>query len=489
MDVKKIKRTAVLLGSVLVIAMMVQGINAGELDTAIVKGVVYNETGAPLAGVNVTWENATTHELYKYVITGGDGGYIMSLKFEGTRESLITASKFGYYPNSTVISVTSGGVPFPEYEANFTLEKDVTPPSITNLQPSDGAIINNNKPTIGAEYSDAAGINTSAVTMSVDGVDVTDSAVITESSISYVPPDDLGDGVHNVNVYVEDTNANPASAAWSFTVDTVAPVVDIISPEEGVTYKVETVDLNCTATDPNDISVVWYSLDGGANVTIEATDTTTFNTTLTGLSSGEHCVSVYANDTAGNIGFDSECFNIEARVWVNVSLLEGWNMIGVPLNVSNWTLPTVLSSIDGNYEYVFYFNATIDDWNIYYADYPPEMSNLFELKPGAGYLIKMKTADMLNWYGLKFETPSRYLESGWNMFSVPYGIANGTLPAVLDSIDGNYEYVFYFNATIDDWNIYYADYPPEMSNLFELKPGAGYLIKMKTADTFVPEME
>jgi len=71
----------------------------------------------------VTWENATTHELYKYVITGGDGDYIMSLKFEGTRESLITASKFGYYPNSTVISVTSGGFPFPEYVLDFTLKK------------------------------------------------------------------------------------------------------------------------------------------------------------------------------------------------------------------------------------------------------------------------------------------------------------------------------------------------------------------------------
>jgi len=60
----------------------------------------------------------------------------MSLKFEGTRESLITASKFGYYPNSTVISVTSGGVPFPEYEANFTLvKKDTTAPRTNVTEP------------------------------------------------------------------------------------------------------------------------------------------------------------------------------------------------------------------------------------------------------------------------------------------------------------------------------------------------------------------
>ena len=386
-----IKRGTVILGSILVIAMMVQGVNA-QIEMASIEGYIFNETGAPLEGVNVTWRDNVTGELYMSMITGSNGYYYMLDAYNGTRESLITASKLGYRDNSTVISMTSTPVMPAKYFANFTLEKDVTPPSITNLQPPDGAIINDNRPTISAEYSDAAGINTSAVTMSVDGVDVTDSAVITESSIIYVPQADLGDGVHNVNVYVEDVNANSASAAWSFTVDTVAPVVDIISPEEGVTYKVETVDLNCTATDPNDISVVWYSLDGGANVTIEATDTSTFNTTLTGLSSGEHCVSVYANDTAGNIGSDSVCFTIEARVWVNVSLCSGWNMIGVPLNMSDWTLPTVLDSIDGHYQYVYYFNATTDTMQ-YYVYGHPEWSTLFELEPGAGYLIKMTTAD------------------------------------------------------------------------------------------------
>jgi len=118
----------------------------------------------------------------------------------------------------------------------------------------------------------------------------------------------------------------------------------------------------------------------------------------------------------------------------------------------------------------------------------PEWSDLFELKPGAGYLIKMTTADILEWEAPKFEEFSRYLKTGWNMFSVPYGIANRTLPAALDSIDGKYEYVYYFNATTDTMQSYVYGHP-EWSDLFELKPGAGYLIKMKTGATFVPEME
>ena len=482
MEKGKIKRTIEILGSIFVIAMMVEGVNAGS---AIIHGYTFDETGAPLGEVNVTWENVTTHQVYGWCLSDSNGEYFLTDTFDGIRESVITATKLGYSPNSTTRSIKAGEWIPEEYKINFTLTKDVTPPNITNLQPPDGAIINDNTPTISADYSDASGINTDTVTMSVDGIDVTSDATITESGISY-EPSPLSDGQHNVSIYVEDNAGNSATVDWAFVVDTVEPIVNIVSPVN-TTYKVDTVELNCTATDPNNISVVWYSLNGGANVTISATDEQWYNATLTDLTSGPYCITVYANDTAGNIGSDSVCFTIEARVWVNVSLCSGWNMIGVPLNMSDWTLPTVLDSIDGHYQYVYYFNATTDTMQ-YYVYGHPEWSTLFELEPGAGYLIKMTTADMLNWYGLKFEAPSRYLESGWNMFSVPYGIANKTLPTVLDSIDGHYQYVYYFNATTDTMQ-YYVYGHPEWSTLFELEPGAGYLIKMTTADTFVPEME
>ena len=481
---ENIKQMLVMVGSVLVLtAMIVPGVSA--TNSAAIMGHVYNETGAPLAEVNVTWENAIATQLYDHAITVADGGYAMDDTFSGQRESLITATKSGYYPNSTIMLI-NGTTPATFYFVDFTLESDVTPPDITNLQPSDGAIINDATPTISAEYSDAAGINVSTVTMSVDGIEVT-GAAITESSISYVPTSLLLGGERSVDVYVEDANGNPATTDWSFTVDTIAPVVNIISPEN-ITYMVDTVDLNCTATDPNNVSVVWYSLDGGANVTINATDEQWYNTTLTDLATGLlHCITVYANDTAGNIGSDSKCFNIEASVWVNVSLLEGWNMIGTPLNVTNWTLPAVLDSIDGHYDVINYFNATTDEMEYYYAAFP-EFSDFQELEPGAGYLLHMTASDTLQWHALKFEALSRYLEIDWNMFSVPYGIENKTLPPVLDSIDGHYDVINYFNATTDEMEYYYAAFP-EFSDFQELEPCAGYLIHMTASDTFVAQIE
>jgi len=81
-----------------------------------------------------------------------------------------------------------------------------------------------------------------------------------------------------------------------FTVDTNAvppPSVSITSPENR-TYITSDVPLNFAVNGLS--SQVTYSLDGHDNVT------TTENTTLTGLSVGEHSITVYATNIAGNIG-------------------------------------------------------------------------------------------------------------------------------------------------------------------------------------------
>lgn len=69
------------------------------------------------------------------------------------------------------------------------------------------------------------------------------------------------------------------------------PQITILSPEEEK-YTVSDIPLNFTVDNP--ISEIKYSLDGQENVTIAG------NTTLTGLLSGVHNITVYANDTFGN---------------------------------------------------------------------------------------------------------------------------------------------------------------------------------------------
>jgi hypothetical protein len=74
---------------------------------------------------------------------------------------------------------------------------------------------------------------------------------------------------------------------------TVPPEISIVSPENK-TYTSSNVSLAFTVNKP----ALWvgYSLDGQDNVTV------TGNTTLSGLSSGLHKITVYAKDTFENTG-------------------------------------------------------------------------------------------------------------------------------------------------------------------------------------------
>ena len=75
--------------------------------------------------------------------------------------------------------------------------------------------------------------------------------------------------------------------------DLTAPIVYVSTPKSG-TYDTSDIPLTFTVNEP--VSSISYSLDGQVEVTI------TGNTTLLGLAVGTHNITVYAKDSAGNIG-------------------------------------------------------------------------------------------------------------------------------------------------------------------------------------------
>jgi len=81
----------------------------------------------------------------------------------------------------------------------------------------------------------------------------------------------------------------PLVSPWS----TTPPLVAVLSPQNK-TYTRSSVPLTFTVNKPT--SWMSYSLDNQANATING------NSTLTGLSEGPHVITVYANDTSGNMG-------------------------------------------------------------------------------------------------------------------------------------------------------------------------------------------
>jgi hypothetical protein len=81
--------------------------------------------------------------------------------------------------------------------------------------------------------------------------------------------------------------------------DLTPPVIHLLSPEN-TTYRTESVPLIFTVDERT--SWMGYSLNNLQNVSI------TGNTTLTGLANGSYSITVYANDTSGNVGSSEKVY-------------------------------------------------------------------------------------------------------------------------------------------------------------------------------------
>jgi hypothetical protein len=103
----------------------------------------------------------------------------------------------------------------------------------------------------------------SSVLLEVDNIDVTSSASVTSSGVSYIPATALIDSSHTVYLEVEDIYGNLATITWSFTVDTTPPITTI-SPDN-YTIKIGTI-FTLSATDGEQgsgVNYTQYKIDDG----------------------------------------------------------------------------------------------------------------------------------------------------------------------------------------------------------------------------------
>jgi hypothetical protein len=107
-----------------------------------------------------------------------------------------------------------------------------------------------------------------------------------------------------------------------FGYGTVPPAVQVISLEDNVSYSGAGVVLNFTLNKP--ASWIGYSLDGQDNVTVAG------NVTLSGLSYGWHNLTVYAEDSLGNMGASETVhFNVASSLTTVVAVASGASAIAV----------------------------------------------------------------------------------------------------------------------------------------------------------------
>ncbi|MCW4017248.1 MAG: hypothetical protein NWF00_00965 [Candidatus Bathyarchaeota archaeon] len=175
------------------------------------------------------------------------------------------------------------------------VEDTTSPPVIAVLSPENKIYTNSsiplvftiNKPAIWMGYQIDNGRN----------VTITGNTTIT----------DLPDGRHNMTLYAADVDYNNGRSETvhfeNFVVDTV-PVVVTLSLQDKSTFESDGIPLNFTANKP--VALVTYSIDGQTNQTFNPT------TTLAGLASGTHTLTLYAQDELGLVGASNTIqFNVK----------------------------------------------------------------------------------------------------------------------------------------------------------------------------------
>lgn len=199
--------------------------------------------------------------------------------------------------NSTTVNATTG-----DFQDDLQLVvKEKVPPVITITSPTDEAFLTNNKPTIQFSITDDdSGVDPDTIKIKIDNGSEITSGITKNASgkgfnCSYVPTTAIGDGSHTVYVDAKDHDGNAAvQKSVQFTVDTVAPTLNVTSPTEGLKTNEDTVTVSGTTNDATS-SPVKVTVNGDA-VTVQ--ENGSFSKVVT-LTEGENTITVIATDSAG----------------------------------------------------------------------------------------------------------------------------------------------------------------------------------------------
>ena len=246
------------------------------------------------------------------VITGTtEPGHEVTVTVTGGRMATVTAdangnwsADFGPLPEATDYTATATVEDDLGNEASVSISFDVdtTAPAVSVDTPGDDANLGDARPTI--EGTAEPG---STVTVTVDGGEAVEVTVDGNGNWAFTPPNNLGEGDHEVVVTAEDVAGNSSSDSVTFNVDTEAPQVMIDSPTAG--DEVETSTPVITGfSEPGSTVVIVIDGQEAGTVTAGADGAWTF--TSPELGGGAHTVVATSEDGAGNVGEATVNFTI-----------------------------------------------------------------------------------------------------------------------------------------------------------------------------------
>ena len=347
-------------------------------------------------------------------------------------------------------------------------------------------------PTISLKVTDFAGkTNTTSTTVNISNVvpvcygitSIANSAVGTQVNFSANATDVVDTLTYAWNFNDSNTGiGNPGTHAYSsngtYTVSvtvsdgtaTCQNTTTIIIHEITTLLTQEAVALqNLTTNFGTKNGTSLNSFSSGLTGTINCTELTSTPATIT--NSSTDCVVTWNNINNSDYGshlvnvqiyngsdYKYYSFNITVYSWA-IDLVEGWNMISIPLLPDDTVINTVLDNVRNNIEY------DSSAYSIYSYQYDGSANKWYKAKPNSGktsittgdldyvvpgyaYWIKMSSADTLYGFGDKTSDqgqtpPSVTVTNGWNLIG-HYGLKTVTNAEALTSLVlGNTTYYDY----------------------------------------------
>ena len=186
---------------------------------------------------------------------------------------------------------------------NYTFTLDATDPLLDIVSPTNNTNHTDNTLDIDFTRSDAIGLGSCWYSNDTFTVNKTLASCTNVTDITWT------EGSHHVRVYVNDTVGNEVMDSVMFYIDSIAPEMNITSPINNTNHTNVNLDILFTRSDLN-LESCWYSNDTyAANST---PDGTCNNLTAIVWGEDQHNVTIWANDTFGNLNETSVMFYIDS---------------------------------------------------------------------------------------------------------------------------------------------------------------------------------
>lgn len=184
---------------------------------------------------------------------------------------------------------------------SFTVETAAI--AVTGQAPDDGSLQTSALPTIQASFQRAGSgiIDSSSITVLLDGTDVSADAECSPDGIVYRPPTQLSEGPHTVLITLCDDAGHAGRSEWDFTIDTIPPLIVNETPSGTAgaqpNISAELIE-DGSGIDPDSLNL---TVDGiNATGSAAMTGNLVSYTPPEALGPGPHSVQLTVRDIAGN---------------------------------------------------------------------------------------------------------------------------------------------------------------------------------------------